>query len=110
MPVSFKSSGVHMQTRSKTVMFMVAVSALLASALVVPTAVAQGTTTIDNAGKQATITPANIRPGADSADVSIPFNIKFGTQAQSLAGAASSTITVKATPKNCNPYIQIVGT
>lgn len=95
--------------RVKT-LFLMASLALLASALVAPGVAAQGTTTIDNDGKQATISPANIRPGADSADVSIPFNVKFGTQAQSLAGAASSTITVKATPKNCSPYIQIVGT
>lgn len=97
-----------MQTRSKTIVFLVAVTALLAASLIVPGVAAQGSTVLKVTDSSAQ--PETIRPGADAATVKIKYTLGFGTPAQYASGAIASNIQVKATQKECSPYIQVVGT
>ena len=97
-----------MQNRSKTGLILGMAFALLVAFVIAPGAQAQGTVTLSANGNP-TVSPAIIRPGADTANVDIPFSFQPGSGLQNLQGAAASSVTITATQKTCSPYIQVIG-
>jgi hypothetical protein len=93
--------------KNKTGLIVGVALALLVAFVIAPGVQAQNTNLAPDGNP--TVNPAVIRPGADTANVAIPFAYTFGTQAQYASGLAAASITVTATQKACSPYIQVIG-
>jgi hypothetical protein len=107
--LGFLEQVVHMQTRSKTGLILGLAFALLVAFVIAPGAQAQ-TGAVLSTDKVPTVSPAIIRPGADTAAVSIPFKYSTASNQQQALGGVSPTVTVLGTQKTCSSYIQVIGT
>lgn len=94
---------------SKTGVILGLALAVLVAFVIAPGVQAQAATTTLSSNGNSVVNPATIRPGAETAQVTIPFKYQPGSPVQFTTGAASSSVTVTATQKACSAYIQIIG-